>query len=73
MRIWGIPDELESLSRDRLAKEIADRHAQISWIYEDMKYADGGSYSQDHNRIALIQREINALQAVYNMKDILAA
>lgn len=64
MRVWGIYGDIENLNEDTIAKEIAMRQAQIRGIYNGLKYADGGAYSQDLNRIDEIRREIEILKGL---------
>jgi hypothetical protein len=70
MRIWGILEELESLSSDRLNQELTNMNGQIRYIQEDMKWADYGAYGQDQMRIEVIRKDMIKIKDVLMAREI---
>ena len=64
MRIYGIAEELETLSTERLNQEIKNMYAQVNWLHEDSKYADHGAYGQDQYRISKFYEDIRVLEHI---------
>lgn len=63
MRIYGIPEDVETLSEDRINEEVTKRVHWIWAIERDLGRASGGAYSQDLWRIEDYSREIGILKS----------
>ena len=69
MRIWGIPEEIETLSADQIRGYIEKHYGQIHSLNRNLAYASGGAYSQDLNRIDDLLAEVEKMRGVLKGKE----
>ena len=69
MRIWGIPEEIETLSADQIRGYIEKHYGQIQSINRNLAWASGGAYSQDLMRIDDLLAEVEQMRQILKDKE----